>query len=210
MMHDFTQFLADVAVMLPAFLMALSFHEYAHAFVATSLGDPTARREGRLTLNPIAHIDPMGLFSLILFKVGWAKPVPFNHHNFKHPKFYAVLTALAGPFANFILALSMYYLVTYIPFAHLPAALTLTLATIFEATAYVNVMLGVFNLLPIPPLDGSHIVTVFFEEKYPEAMAMLYQYSFFILLIIFVLPQVRMLLSSAIFAMTHVLQMLVF
>ena len=210
MMHDFTQFLADVAVMLPAFLMALSFHEYAHALVATLLGDPTARRAGRLTLNPIAHIDPMGLFFLILFKFGWAKPVPFNHRNFKHPKFYAVLTALAGPFANFVLALSMYYLAAYIPFVHLPAALTLTLTTIFEVTAYVNVMLGVFNLLPIPPLDGSHIVTVFFEEKYPDAMVVLSQYSFYILMIIFVLPQTRMLLSAAIFAVTHMLQMLVF
>ncbi|MFA6526963.1 MAG: site-2 protease family protein [Candidatus Babeliales bacterium] len=208
--HDFMKFLADAAILLPAFLMALSFHEYAHAFVATFFGDPTARRAGRLTLNPAAHIDPTGLFCLILFRFGWAKPVPFNHHNFKHPKLYAVLTALAGPLANLILALIMYYLAAYMPLLHMPAAVATTFITIFEVTAYVNVMLGVFNLLPLPPLDGSHLLTVFFEDKYPRAMLAIYQYSFFILIIIFVHPQTRMALDMAITAVVNLLKMLVF
>lgn len=195
--------------MLPAFLISLSFHEYAHALVATLLGDQTAKHAGRLTLNPAAHIDPMGLFFLILFRFGWAKPVPFNHHNFKHPKLYGVLTALAGPLSNFVLALAMFYLVAYTPLLHLPHAATVTFTKIFEVTAYVNIMLGVFNILPIPPLDGSHILTVFLEDNYADLLWTIYRYSFFMLMLIFLLPQTRMMLTIAINAVAHVLKMFV-
>lgn len=208
--HALTKFIADIAVMLPAFLIGLTFHEYAHALVATLLGDPTAKRAGRLTLNPLAHVDLMGLVFLILFRFGWAKPVPFDHRRFKYPKFYGVMTALAGPLANFFLALIMFYIIAYMPLLHLPTAVAITFTTVFQVTAYVNIMLGVFNILPIPPLDGSHILTVFFEDKYPQVMMAIYQYSFFILMIIFLLPQTRILLSSAIAAVAHFLQMLVF
>lgn len=209
-LHTFTSFLAGLAVMLPAFLLSLSFHEYAHAFVATKLGDPTARQAGRLTLNPMAHLDLLGLLFLLLFRIGWAKSVPFNYDNFKHPKLYVVLTALAGPLANMILALVMLYGITYFPFLHLPHAVTVTFISIFEVTVYVNVMLGIFNLLPIPPLDGSHIITVFFEEKYPEVLQMLYEYSFFIIMLLFILPQTYVLFGLTIAKTIALLKMFVF
>ena len=104
MAHAFVEFVAQAAIMLPAFLIALTFHEFCHALMATYLGDPTARRAGRLTLNPVAHVDPFGLLFLVLFRIGWAKPVPFDQRNFKYPKLYSILTALAGPASNLFLA----------------------------------------------------------------------------------------------------------
>ena len=167
--------LRNIAIMLPAFLAALSFNEFSHALAATFFGDPTPKKQGRLTLNPIAHVDLLGLFCLIFFRFGWAKPVMFDQRNFKHPRLYSVLTALAGPLANFILALLALYCLKYGVLLGLSQTALLTFKQIFVAIAYVNVMLGVFNLLPIPPLDGSHILMVFLVDKYPEIIAWFYR-----------------------------------
>lgn len=196
--------------MLPAFLAALSFHEFFHALAATLLGDPTPKKMGRLTLNPMAHVDIMGLACLLLFRVGWAKPVVFDHRNFKYPKLYSVFTALAGPIANFILALFALYCLKYVTLIGLSSAAILTFNQIFQAIAYVNIMLGVFNLLPIPPLDGSHILMVFLADKYPDLIAWFYRYSIFILLFLFMLPQTRMLLIQLILLAEVLLNYLVF
>ena len=104
MSGQFIHSLAFFLQLIPAFLIVLSVHECAHAFTALLLGDDTAKKMGRLTLNPLAHIDPMGLLFLIIFRIGWAKPVRFDQRNFKHPRLYSVLTAFAGPVSNFVLA----------------------------------------------------------------------------------------------------------
>lgn len=198
MNHSLVTSLAGIAIMLPAFLIALSFHEFCHALTATLLGDPTPKQQGRLTLNPLAHVDFMGLIFLLVFRFGWAKPVEFDHRNFKRPKLYSILTAFAGPFSNFFLALICFYCIAYLPIAYFSKAAITTFMQILQATAYINIMLGVFNLLPIPPLDGSHVLMVFLNDSYPEAAIWIYRYSFFILIGIFILPQTRMILVKGI------------
>jgi Zn-dependent protease len=210
MTSNWPDFFAQLAIIIPAFLMALSFHEFSHALVAYLLGDDTAKKLGRLTLNPLAHIDFIGLLFLILIRFGWAKPVPFDHRNFKYPKTYSIITALSGPLANFLLALACLYVVKYIPNTTLNPAITKTFVQIFATTAYVNIMLGVFNLLPLPMLDGSHILTVLLADRYPRFILWLYTYSFFILLILLLLPPVQTFILRLILAVEVLLQNLVF
>ncbi|MCD8068027.1 MAG: site-2 protease family protein [Lachnospiraceae bacterium] len=148
----------------PAVLAAIIFHECAHGWVSDRLGDPTPRRAGRLTLNPIRHLDPAGTLCLLFFHMGWAKPVPINARYYKNPRRGVILVSLAGPFANFILAflsLLLYGLLAlYAPSA---SAFWRTLEIIVYYGAVINVGLGVFNLIPFPPLDGSHVL----EELIP-------------------------------------------
>jgi Zn-dependent protease len=210
MVSNFYHTLAEIAIILPAFLIALSFHEFSHAFVATSLGDNTPKRMGRLTLNPLSHIDPMGLLFLLIFRIGWAKPVVFDPRNFRHQRFYSILTALAGPISNFFLAVVFMYVLKYFPLHLLPRGAEVTFTQIFQLTAYINIMLGVFNLLPIPPLDGSHILTVFLAKRLPKVFVWFYRYSMFILLGIFILPQTRVILIKLIILTETLLRKLIF
>ncbi len=203
-------FLASVAIILPAFLIALSFHEFSHAFVAYLLGDSTAKDQGRMTINPLAHIDLMGTIFLLIFRVGWAKPVPMTAANFKHPRFYSVLTAFAGPFSNFILAFVFFTFIKYLPFVGLSIAAFKTLNSLFEACAYVNVMLGVFNMLPIPPLDGSHLIHAFLYKRFPNFVIFLYRYSIFFLLFLLFLPATRTWLIKLIYLASEFIKSLVF
>ncbi len=210
MAQALVEFIAQIAIMLPAFLVALTFHEFCHALMATYLGDLTAKRAGRLTLNPMAHIDPFGILFLILFRIGWAKPVPFEQRNFKYPKLYSILTALAGPASNLFLAFTAFACMKYFPLQLVSTAISLTLLQIFEAVAYVNVMLGIFNLIPIPPLDGSHIIIAFLSERYPRAVLWLYHYALFILLFIFMFPITRAFLITTITTCAEWLRSIVF
>lgn len=151
-----------------AALLCLTVHELSHGAAAYALGDPTAKNEGRLTLNPIKHIDPLGLVLMITAHVGWAKPVPVDMRYFKHPKRDMALTALAGPASNFILAW-VFLLLCNLLFHLFPEA-TLdswqVVVGIFLANAAVlSVGLGVFNLFPVPPLDGSRILFAFLPDK---------------------------------------------
>jgi len=131
-------------------LLAISFHEAAHAWAANRLGDPTARIAGRLTLNPLAHLDPIGTLALIFIHIGWGKPVPVNPNNLKHPSWYNFLIALSGPSVNLILALIAAVILHF-------TGNILTLADFLSTFIALNIILMVFNLLPIPPLDGSKI-----------------------------------------------------
>ncbi len=204
-------FLAQAALLLPAFLLVLSVHEASHAWMAHLLGDDTPKRQGRLSLNPLVHIDPLGLLALLVFRIGWAKPVMFDHRNFKRPKLYSVLTALAGPASNFVLALVVLVVWRLLPVEMFSVGVATTLVQLFEVTAYVSVMLGVFNLLPIPPLDGSHILMVMLMDRHPKILFWLYRYSIFVLILLFVVfEQPRVLLLSLIMAVYTFLHGLVF
>ncbi len=133
--------LVPYIISISAFIIALTFHEFCHAATAYMLGDPTAERMGRLTLNPLAHIDPIGLLFLIIVKFGWAKPVPFNPHNFEYPRFYSVLVGLAGPFSNLILAIVSMFALHHVPGFITVNALPLYLQ-FFKVSVWINVMLG--------------------------------------------------------------------
>jgi len=185
---------AQIAIMVPAFLISVSFHEFCHAAVAFLLGDSTAQRAGRLTLNPLAHIDPLGVLFLIIFRIGWASPVPINQHNFKHPRIYSVISALAGPLSNLILATAALLCIKFFPVSLLSVTATTTSVQFLKVLTSVNIMLGVFNLLPIPPLDGSHIFAALLSKHFPQAVVWLYRYSLFILLAVLMLPQTQQLL----------------
>lgn len=202
--------IAQLIPVLFAFLIALSVHECAHALAAFLLGDDTAKRMGRLTLNPLAHIDPFGLLALIIFRIGWAKPVMFDQRNFKYPKLGAVITGLAGPFSNFLLTIATFVVLKYIPFTQLSPALGMSIQQVLVVLATISTMLGVFNLIPIPPLDGGHLITALFLEKYPRVLLWLHQYSIFILLGLIWFPATQQLLMGAISGMYTFLHGLVF
>ncbi len=135
-----------------AILLALSLHEYFHAWTAYFLGDPTAKEQGRLTINPLAHLDPLGTILLFIVGIGWGKPVPFNPYNLRNQKYGPALVALAGPASNFMMALIVGLLLRFIVISN-PA-----LFFFFSFFVWINLILGVFNLMPIPPLDGHHIL----------------------------------------------------
>lgn len=148
---------------LPAVLIAITLHEYAHGFVSWKLGDPTPKQDGRLSLNPIHHLDLLGTLCLLVFHMGWAKPVQINPRYYKNPKLGTVLVSLAGPFMNFLIAfISMFGVVT-----------TYTMTGTVSDIAYyicvylvnINIGLGIFNLIPIPPLDGSKVLSAVLPEK---------------------------------------------
>ena len=143
---------------LPAVLIAIIFHESAHGWMSHLLGDPTPKLAGRLSLNPLKHLDPMGTLCLLLFRMGCAKPVPVDPRHYRNPRMGLILVALAGPGVNLVLAL-FFYLLRGLIFLYAPyTEVTLYL---FDLTAYcaaVNVGLAMFNLVPIPPLDGSKVL----------------------------------------------------
>ena len=142
-------------VLVAVFVMVLSVHEYAHALVGYWLGDNTAKRMGRLTLNPLAHIDPLGFVALLTVGFGWGKPVPFNPYNLKYPRWGPTLVALAGPGSNLILGLICALLFRFL----FPSLGEQNLLTVFLLyAAYLNFALMLFNLIPIPPLDGSKVL----------------------------------------------------
>lgn len=158
----------------PCVLIALTFHEFAHGYMAYKLGDPTAKNFGRLTLNPLKHLDPIGTICMIFFHFGWAKPVPINSRYFKKPRRDMALTAAAGPIMNFILALFgvlVCRILTKI-FVAFPAQsdfvyyIQYAALTLFSYFHMLNLSLGVFNLIPIPPLDGSRIFYIFLPQKW--------------------------------------------
>lgn len=155
--------LSELLLLLPAILIGLTFHEFAHGWVAYRLGDNTARSQGRLTLNPVAHIDPLGFIMLILFKFGWAKPVPVNPYNLRtDPARGMLLVSLAGPAANLVVALATAILLGLGVLRLLPYAEYFYY--MLYLTLQINVVLAFFNLIPVPPLDGSKILAGLFPR----------------------------------------------
>jgi len=180
----------DLIVSLPAILWAITVHEFAHGYVAYKLGDPTPKLQGRLTLNPFVHLDVLGFIALILAHFGWAKPVVVNPRNFVKlgPRWGEVLVAFAGPLANFVSAFLSVLLLKYFPFSYLPISLSEPLVLIFKYSVFINVAFGIFNLLPIPPLDGSKILEAFLPYNLYLKFKELEPYGPIILLILVISP----------------------
>ena len=177
---DWSYLLNIVLSVVPS-LLCITFHEMSHGWVAYRLGDTTAKDAGRLTLNPLKHIDPMGLLMMIVFKFGWAKPVGVNPTYFKHPKRDMAITALAGPVSNLIVALISLIICNIFRYL-LTGAVFFYFAIFFFYIASINVSLAVFNLIPIPPLDGSRLLSALLPDRQYYALMRYERYIFFALM----------------------------
>ncbi len=184
------EILQSVVFSLVAILIAMTFHEFAHAFAADKCGDPTAKMLGRMTLNPMKHLNPTGIVLLLLFGFGWANPVLITPQNFKNKRVGMVVTSAAGPLMNFIIcfiALCIHVAFSILTFMNDGNGILSNLSMLFSYIAMYNMSLGMFNLIPMPPLDGSKIVAGFLPLKWQRKYLYLEKYSmitFFALVII--------------------------
>lgn len=216
---DLSTIIRQIIISVFPILIAITFHELSHGFAANKLGDPTAKMMGRLTLNPIAHIDPFGtiLMPLMLivfthgqFVFGYAKPVPINPMNFKNPKKDMAISAAAGPAMNIALAIGSKLVLRFIldPLSVvLPEPVVSTilapLIMIFQSSVVVNIVLAVFNMIPIPPLDGGRVLTGFLPYKQAASFSRIEPYGFIIVILLivtgianyFVVPLISLFLS---------------
>ena len=183
-MFDFS--LMSIIAGLPGLLLALVLHEYAHARVAVAMGDFTPKLTGRLTLNPMAHIDPIGLLMLLVCRFGWSKPVMVNPRNFKDMKKGNILVALAGPAANFLTAfVTLFIMMVLFKMGMLN---TVGIKTVLSMIVLFNINFGIFNLIPLPPLDGSKILLEFLPGELAYKYMGIERYSFIILIILIMTP----------------------
>lgn len=179
-------FILSTIILIPSILLSLSVHEFAHAFSAYKLGDLTAKLEGRMSINPLKHIDPIGFLLLISpARFGWSKPVPINEYNFRKPILGTAIAAFAGPLSNIMLAILFAGIFRFLSSIWLIADGTI-LSELFVITIGINISLAIFNLLPIPPLDGFRILRAFLPDSIRYHWENLERYSgvFFILLFI--------------------------
>lgn len=198
---DMVKFLSQTLIVLPPVLLALTFHEWAHAWSANRLGDPTARLQGRLSLNPLVHLDPIGTLVLLLTRlIGWAKPVPVDTRYLRNPKRDLFWIASAGPIANLTLAFLLGIIMRLGgPARFLNAYHSFRMGIPLQGTAetlsamvclcfIINIVLAWFNMIPIPPLDGSKVVMRFLSPEATVAYLQFSRYSFLILLLLFLVP----------------------
>jgi len=187
----------EIVWSIPAVLIAITLHEYCHGRMAYQLGDPTAAEAGRLTLNPLAHLDPMGTLMLLLFRFGWAKPVPVNFNRLNHPKRDMIYVSLAGPIANMITAVIFalilklsYYFIGQITMTQNSSFFNLSITMLrgwllfLQTGVIINLALAIFNLIPVPPLDGSKILLGLLPDPQAYKFAKLEPYGPFFLLIL--------------------------
>jgi Zn-dependent protease len=168
--------LSNILITIVAITVAISVHEFGHAYAAHLLGDDTAKMDGRMTLDPAKHIDPIGLITMLIFHIGWAKPVPVNPNNFKNYKIGNVLVSLAGAIGNILAAIVCVLIMKYVRME--------AIQDIASMTVLYNVGFAAFNLLPVPPLDGWGIVSSFIPYKYNEIVYKYESMSYPILLIL--------------------------
>jgi Zn-dependent protease len=204
-MFDIAQIIRELAIVAIPLLAGITLHEVAHGYVAYRFGDPTAKNAGRLTLNPLKHLDPLGTMVLVLTRmIGWAKPVPINPSYFENPRKGIFWVSLAGPAANFALALIFYLLFNI--FAIIQPALgggygETILAPAMLICFYgiiINIILGIFNLFPIPPLDGSKMLATFLPGRLAGQYMQLEKYGFILLILLIFLGVFRLLFSNVI------------
>ncbi|NOX20051.1 MAG: site-2 protease family protein [Nitrospirae bacterium] len=183
-------YLKQIVLMALPLLVAVTFHELAHGFVAYRLGDPTAKLAGRLTLNPLKHLDPLGTLVFIMTRmIGWAKPVPVNPFNLRDPKKDMIWVSLAGPAANMLIAVAsalLYKIVMILPVENvfIVKKILVPVALMLQLSVILNIGLAVFNLIPIPPLDGSKILMGILPPRQAIAFSRIEPYGFFIILIL--------------------------
>ena len=214
---DVAAIIQTIAISLPPLLLALTLHELAHGYVALQFGDQTARMAGRLTLNPIPHLDPIGTL-LILFGmatgapvIGWAKPVPVNPYNLRRPRTDMIWVALAGPAMNLLLAAGSAFALRWFPDpgwragSSLGLGFTVPLGLMLVVSLWINVGLAIFNLLPIPPLDGARILTGLLPRRHALTFSQLEPYGFIILLLLFMSGAIRQVISPLIEGTIHFL-----
>ncbi len=179
----------DKVILLPAIMIGLSFHEFAHAFAADRLGDKTPRLQGRVTINPVAHVDFFGLIALFFIGFGWGKPVEVDSRNFKHIRRDSIIVDLAGVTTNLLLAIAfagiLRLLITY-QYVFMSSAMGDIVIEMLLAVISINIVLMIFNLLPIPPLDGFGIITEVFNLREKDWYYQIYDKGFMILLILII------------------------
>ncbi len=186
MFDDLGYFFVRALTSLPAIIIAMVIHEWAHARTAYALGDPTPKMMGRLTLNPAAHVDLLGLLMLFIVHFGWAKPVQINPYNFSNPRRDDILVSLAGPFSNF--AVAFVTLIFMIVLVKMGVPMSEGMQLVFSSIMIININFGIFNLIPIPPLDGYHVLKQILPYELAEKLEGLERYSFLILIIILMTP----------------------
>ncbi|TYP59892.1 site-2 protease family protein [Thermosediminibacter litoriperuensis] len=191
----------EMLIRIPALLIAITFHEYAHARVSYALGDPTPKWTGRLTLNPISHLDPIGLLMLWIFKFGWAKPVMVDPRYYRNSKTGMILTSMAGPLTNLLLAFITLALLKLDTFSGVAASF---IETLFSY----NLILAVFNLIPLPPLDGSKILSGFLPGSLSDALAQLETYGPLILIFLVYFDIIDIILEPLLFVVVNILDAL--
>ncbi|HSB68754.1 MAG TPA: site-2 protease family protein [Candidatus Methylomirabilis sp.] len=180
---------STLVITIPVFLLALTIHEFAHGWVANWLGDPTARLQGRLTLNPLAHLDPIGTLAIVFIGFGWARPVPVDSRHLKRPQRDMMLIAAAGPVSNLLLGVASAFCVRMIPWSGSSPEwvwLVKPVLLMLYTSVGANVILAVFNLLPIPPLDGSRVLSGLLPLRQAISFNRLEPYGGIIIFLLFI------------------------
>ncbi len=180
--------LTEILKIAPAAVIGLTVHEFAHAYTAYRLGDNTAKDDGRLTLNPLKHIDWLGFFLIVVAGFGWAKPVSFNPDNLKNKHRDEILISIAGPISNFVVAVIFFVIARLLYSIELlnETSFGLEVINLIMIWGVINFSLFIFNLIPLPPLDGSHIYLTFIKDINPKLMMNMYKYGTLVLLAIII------------------------
>ncbi|RLQ93462.1 site-2 protease family protein [Falsibacillus albus] len=184
----FSLSIQDISILAAVLLIAFTVHEFAHAFTAYKFGDMTAKKQGRLTLNPISHLDPLGTIFMFIAGFGWARPVPVNRHFFKQPRLASIIVALMGPLSNFLMALIGYAILYFIVINGHAMQLPSLVMNFFQQFIRINLVLFVFNLLPFPPLDGYRIVEDLVSPSFRPKLTQYEQYGGLIFLVLVLIP----------------------